>query len=345
MGEERNHFYSLREGRLNALEELFAVIFDDSKLQAISLQEAAILLERLTIHFDKMEEAHFAYRAMTLLASNNVHTEMEQRFVAAKAKLNDKLKEPHCQDSMRFGATEIMANSTMLGPQVFRVETARQPQIGTFNGSPEDWPAFRDLFVAEVHNKDLDDVTKLLYLQKACIENAAQTLGPWRPLATNYKKAWETMNQAYNDEYHVIHGILGKIFNMPSQENESYASLRAILDVLRGGTRQLETMCETDVLQDQIWIHLAKRRLPKSTLDSWEQYRNRHGIERMPTLEEFGRFLDTKSKGRREFETETTSEKQGRQAASERQGNQTTLERQGNQSYNKEQGNIVQTVR
>lgn len=61
--------------------------------------------------------------------------------------------------------------------QIIRVETARPPQIGTFNGNSADWPAFRDLFLAEVHQKDLDAVTKLLYLQQACIDKAAATLG------------------------------------------------------------------------------------------------------------------------------------------------------------------------
>lgn len=74
-------------------------------------------------------------------------------------------------------------------PPVIRVEQARPPQIGTFSGNPADWPAFRDLFIAEVHNKDFEPVTKLLYLQKACIERAATKLGPWQPVGDSYQAA------------------------------------------------------------------------------------------------------------------------------------------------------------
>lgn len=81
--------------------------------------------------------------------------------------------------------------------------------------------------------------------------------------------------------------------------------MRAILDTLNSGTRQLESISTQPILWDQVWIHFAKQRLPKHTLDAWEQYRNRNGSNRLPTLEELKQFLDTKSKGRREFENES----------------------------------------
>lgn len=195
-------------------------------------------------------------------------------------------------------------NSTVL-----RIENSvdRETKLTQFNGNQADWPAFRDRFIAEVHKKAYDPVRKLLYLQQACIEKAADTLGPWQPTSNNYEIAWEELKRAYDDDYHVIHGIhgiLGRMYKVTSQERETYESLKRVLDALSSGTRQLYTVTSRTVLWDQTWIHYAKQRLPKYTLGSWEQHRNRDGQNRIPTLDEFRKFLEIKATGKREFETE-----------------------------------------
>lgn len=182
------------------------------------------------------------------------------------------------------------------------VEATQPPKISKFDGNPANWPAFRDLFLAEVHNKEIDPVMKLLYLQESCVGKAALTLGPWQPVKDNYKAAWEIMVNAYEDNYHVIHSILGKMHAVPAQERESHDSLRTVLNSIKSCVRQLQTIAPQAILWDQMLIHHAKRRLPKFTLDSWEQHRHRLGITNLPSLDEFKQFLDIKAKGRRELE-------------------------------------------
>lgn len=111
---------------------------------------------------------------------------------------------------------------------------------------------------------------------------------------------------AYDDEYHIIHGILARLHSTRRQEVENHAALRAILDSLNSGTRQLYSITTPSVLMDQIWIHHAKQRLPASALDAWEQYRNQKQPTTLPSLEFFKQFLDSKAKARREFEHEST---------------------------------------
>lgn len=304
MHEEREMLYALRDTNIDALGRFFDEVADQEAFEALTESELHVRKERIQKHFDDMERAHLLYRQGCLLASNEVYVNLEEKFMRSMAMIEDRLKGLNHNELGRFHTTE---NSTMTSrmPTVIRVETARSPQIGKFNGNPSDWPAFRDLFIAEVHSRDFDPVTKLLYLQKACIERAADTLGPWQPTADNYAAAWDVMMQAYDDEYHVIHGILGKMFAVKHQEKESHNTLRSILDALNGGTRQLEAVSQQPMLWDQVWIHYAKRRLPKQTLDAWEQHRNRNGTMRLPTLVEFKSFLDTKAKGRHEFEDES----------------------------------------
>lgn len=115
------------------------------------------------------------------------------------------------------------------------------------------------------------------------------------------------MNAAYNDDYHVIHGILGKLYAVERQEREDHESLNTVVDALTSSQRQLESMCEPPALIDQMWIHVAKQRLPKKTLDSWEQHRNRDKTAGLPTSDSFRDFLESKARGRREFEKPDTA--------------------------------------
>lgn len=155
-------------------------------------------------------------------------------------------------------------------------------------------------------------MNKLLLMQAACIEKAAETLGPWPPTGDNYQLAWDVLMRAYNDEYHVMHGILGKLFAIPRQERENHGSLRVVYQTVTNSLRQLRTIRpEPEEILDQVMIHLAKSRLPKRTLDSWEQQRNRRETDDLPSCDEFLKFLETKSKGRREFESEDTAAKEG----------------------------------
>lgn len=251
-------------------------------------------------HFDNLSEVHTRCRYVDRNAADNLYLEIETDYLNALAKMETRLDELQLPD--RSGP---QLQSTMnFAEQMFRMEPTRKPQIGKFNGSPSDWPVFRDLFLSQVHNAQYDPVQKLLYLKEACVGSAAETLGQWRPTAANYQLAWDTLVNAFDDEYHVIHAVLGKMYSAKKQDTESHASLRAILDVLANGTRELLSMANSEALWNQVWIHFAKRRLPATTLDAWEQYRNQNRPTALPTLEQFIRFLEWRARGRREFESE-----------------------------------------
>lgn len=292
---ERNQLYNLREIHLNALENCFEFIFGRI-LEAMPVEVLLMQKKRIRSHFDEMAKAHMLYRAITLVSSDKIYVNTEKKFIAAIFRLNRRLKELSSEEPDGFNYSSIQENSTIMGEQIIKMETIRPPQVGKFNGSPEDWPAFSDLFIAEVHSRNFDNITKLLCLRDACINEAADSLGPWQPTVNNYELAWETMNQAYNDDYHVIQYILNRMFAIQNQESGSFSSLRSVVNALRGGTRQLDVIANRSQLWDQLWIHLAKRCLPKSTLDSWEQHRKHNGATQLPKLEEFTQFLDIESK-------------------------------------------------
>lgn len=115
----------------------------------------------------------------------------------------------------------ILDRTIGFGNSTIRVETARAPEPGEFDGKPESWPAFRDRFKAEVHDRELDDVTKLLYLQKACVVRAKETLGDWQPVGANYVKAWESLERKFEDSYRLEQALVSVIVRMPRAKEES----------------------------------------------------------------------------------------------------------------------------
>lgn len=311
---DRDQLYALREMHIESLDRLIDEIEDPERLQALNEDDLAVRQERMGAHFVNMERAHRLYQPVCVVASNEIYNHIETRLMNAMSKIRGQIRELRKDNSsigqIEFTRGAVDGNSAMARQfsSVIRVETAQPPKIGTFNGDAFAWPAFRDLFIAEVHNKEFEPVTKLLYLQEACIGKAAEKLGPWQPTSNNYREAWDFMMAAYNDDYHVIHGILGKLFAVERQERESHDSLSTVVDALTNAQRQLQAICpqSTNPLLDQFWIHVAKQRLPKKTLDSWEQHRNREGAVGLPTGDSFRKFLETKARGRREFEQPDT---------------------------------------
>lgn len=203
---ERNRLFHLREVYLDALDKNFEEINNDDRFFAFTLAELQERRSSMGRDFREMERIHHLYRQQAMLVTNDILVSMSASLLEAVSKMHLRIQvlaetarshpDPVTQHTtFRQFATAVTNNST-INPdgQVIRVEQAHRPQIGKFNGSMADWPAFRDLFVSEVHNRALDPVRKLLLLKDACIGAAADTLGSWQPTADNYQLATTTTN-------------------------------------------------------------------------------------------------------------------------------------------------------
>ncbi|XP_055846939.1 uncharacterized protein LOC129912630 [Episyrphus balteatus] len=179
---------------------------------------------------------------------------------------------------------------------IIRVETARAPDPGEFNGNPSNWPSFRDQFKAEVHDRhQLDDVTKLHLLKKACVGTAKLTVGSWQPLAVNYKKAWESLENKYEDPYRLEQALVSDLLKLSSLRDESHEGLRQIIDTTSNTLRQLEAMHVPVQHWDTFVIGLILCRLPRNVADAWEQKRI---VANKPNLADLMAFLEGRARGR-----------------------------------------------
>lgn len=284
---------SMRDQQAETLLRHCDQIEDERTFLGISLSYLEVKRDLIKEAFDLFRSFHGRYRAgmpNNMVLQNDYYEEIEEKFMRAMSKISERL------DGLS-GRHESSLDSEL--GRVIRVETARPPKLMQFDGDPAKWPAFHDLFMAEVHSKDFDLVTKLLYLQECCIGRASATLGTWKPTGESYEAAWELMKQTYSDEYQIKQSIIDGIFKIKSVKEETHDNLRAILDAMSSGLRQLRVLGVPVDTWDDIMINVISQRLPGATLDSWEQ--KRIGIVR-PTLEDLRNLIESKARGRRALE-------------------------------------------
>lgn len=274
-------------------------IEDDEKFKALSEIELTVRLKAIELSYKQLRTRHLRVAGVAedhddrrdaagwLLPIENIYLKVTAKIEAELRQIGT-AKEP-------TGAVQATAAAVSAGGSLVRVETVRQPEIGEFDGSPAAWPAFRDLFQAEVHERELNDVTKLLYLQKACVGRARAALGTWRPLATNYASAWQTLERKYDDSYRIKQALISELFQISQCTEETFDGLRKIIDVATSVLRQLECMGEPTEQWDMIMIHVLSARIPYKTLDAWEQ---RRSVDEEPTLDKFLEFLEGKARGK-----------------------------------------------
>lgn len=283
---------ALLQRQYHALIRAFNELETVEAVEALDLDELETRLERMQSHFWEAERSHMNM-PVGVEVNNDDFSAMEARFMQTSAKIKRRIRRLNAIEQ----ASEGRRTPTPAAPTVMRLEAPHVPDVGTFNGDPEAWPPFRNLFLSEVHNRDMDDAKKLKLLKKACIDRAANTLGSWDLESDGYQAAWDRMLHVYNDDYHVVHGLLSRLFAMKRPERESFESMRLIVDTVNGAFRSLKTMSHHPALAEQIWVHIGKRALPTTALDAWEQHRGQLGLRRLPTLAEWTSFCDERSRG------------------------------------------------
>lgn len=203
-----------------------------------------------------------------------------------------------------------MANSTMANAttasvggeggvsraEIIRVEAPRPPELLEFDGNPIGWPAFRDRFTAEVHDREhIDPVMKLIHLQKMCVGDAKNILGDWQPIAANYTRAWLTLREKFEDSYQIEQALVSRMLNMQSVRDETRTALRGLIDTATNATRQLQAVGVDIKSWDPMVIGMVLRLLPARVKDVWEQRRD---VQRPPTLRDLLAFLEARARGK-----------------------------------------------
>lgn len=201
---------------------------------------------------------------------------------------------------MRIAQLELADNRPINEMQrddqpLHRVDVVLPPPEGLtqFDGNHANWPAFRDLFIALVDSRAYSNLSKLLYLKKACVGPAALAISGYEPLQDCYNNAWEALRTIYDDDYAVGQALVGRLLDMKPAQDAGVNELRRVIDTTTSTLRQLEALRYKVRYWDPIIISLMARRLSPMIVGSWEQQRKR---DKIPKLKDFLEFLDAKAR-------------------------------------------------
>lgn len=161
--------------------------------------------------------------------------------------------------------------------------------VPPFNGAYDEWPSFRDLFVAAVHtNPTLHPVHKLQYL-KSLVSGTAESLLKHIPTtAENYDMAWSTLEERFNNKRALINSTLRKLFSLHAAD-ESAAKIRHLLDNVRECLGALRVQGINTTTWDTILVYMVSQCVSTTSLDMWEQQIQRNEL---PTIEQLLQFLE-----------------------------------------------------
>lgn len=167
-----------------------------------------------------------------------------------------------------------------------------QIKLPQFSGSYDSWLEFRDTFQSLIHdNEQVGQIQKFHYLRAALQGTAAQVIHAIEFTAANYKLAWDSLIDRYDNTSVLIHTHVKGLFNLPQLLKESSAELRSFVDQISKNLRSLEILGQPTDQWDTLLVYLVTSKLDTKTMREWEE---RKGNE-VPTLEEMKKFLRTKA--------------------------------------------------
>lgn len=161
----------------------------------------------------------------------------------------------------------------------------------------------------------MDEVSKLLYLEEACVDEAKALLGNWDAVnyepACNYEQAWSLLLDEYDNKYHNVHGVFKTLFRTKRLETNDAKALREMYYTFNNCTRQTATMVSPTEARDQLFINIALRKLTPALRNAWERKRCKTP-QTLPRMEDFTEFLAMKAKAETTFgESSSGYTKQG----------------------------------
>ena len=102
-------------------------------------------------------------------------------------------------------------------------------KLGSFDGSPLEWPRWSSLFRALVHNhRGLSDTEKLTHLQSYLTGGAREAVGGLLCDGQLHAKALSELKRQFGTPRHVVQASLGRLLATPPAKNHELRSLRAL---------------------------------------------------------------------------------------------------------------------
>ncbi|UYV84304.1 hypothetical protein LAZ67_X001786, partial [Cordylochernes scorpioides] len=178
--------------------------------------------------------------------------------------------------------------------------------LPVFSGEMSQWLSFKDLFLVTIDkNTTLSDIQKLQYLHSSLKGDAARIIKGFPITENNYKQAWKTLVERYDNKREIIFSQLDKIFKIKLYKISTSKAIYELLDICNESLRNLETIgLERNDMVDVMLIHFLQKKLDTPIRQQWElSYDN----QEMPSYQRFISFLEKQAQSLMNTMKDTTS--------------------------------------
>lgn len=168
----------------------------------------------------------------------------------------------------------------------------RLPEIKLpkFNGNYLTWLEFKETFDSLINSNDsMPDINKFHYLRSSLEGEPRDVIKSIEFTSTNYKNAWQLLNDRYNNINILINNHLKSLFHFKHFKHESHKGIRFIIDHISKKLCALNALGQPTDKWDTLIIFMISNKLDMNTLSKWEEYKNNMKV--FPCLEDFTMFL------------------------------------------------------
>lgn len=234
-------------------------------------EEIHLTLPQVKMYTKKLEAAY------TEFTTN--HQRIVENIAASKRKKHDqcylRFEELHDEVSIALEtifeeiskpAVASPPSQTIVNQQPLIVQQPLPRVIPTFDGKYEHWERFKIMFRDVVDQSNEPSRIKLYHLEKALIGDAADIIDAKTISDGNYDRAWQLLEERYEDKRRIVHLHIGGLINVKKLSRENYNELRMLVESFISHVENLKFLGqEITGVSEQILVYLLAGALDDET--------------------------------------------------------------------------------
>ncbi|XP_071564062.1 uncharacterized protein [Temnothorax nylanderi] len=242
-----------------------------------------------------------------ILQPSNDHEDEREAFETQYFRVISKIK--HLIERDVITSVNSGNSSPVNFPANMTVSQVKLPviDIPKFSGDYSEWLPFHDAFSSLVHNNHaLNNIQKFQYLRSALMGSALKSIEFITVASDNYDLAWSTIEERFKNPRMLIQSQVNTLLNLPTVANNSYESLRLLLDNFNSSFESLRRLKVPVDSWNAIVIPIILSRVDYATRREWE---NSLYSNEMPEIQDLREFLKHRCRSLENLQTHKVSEK------------------------------------
>ncbi|XP_053698870.1 uncharacterized protein LOC128745823 [Sabethes cyaneus] len=211
--------------------------------------------------------------------------EFNDMYFALKASLSSKL--PQNDASPVNPVPQAAHQGAQSVPQIMVVKLP-ELMMPEFDGQPEQWIQFRDLFKSVIHsNVQISAVQKLHYLRSCLKGDASRLISSITISADNYTIAWKTICDRFENANYLVKQHMSALFRVPSVRKGSASALSEVADEFNRHVGILDKLEDREAHWNSFLVERLSSLLDDKSLLEWENQCKEEEVPQYAVLLEF----------------------------------------------------------